>query len=62
MSKDAGHIKIDTVEFPQDKIQILTIEDLFAGRQPQLPFGVDNSTFKKAQKNESKSVSRGLFD
>jgi hypothetical protein len=28
-AKDAGHIKIGDVEFPQDKIQILTVEDLF---------------------------------
>jgi hypothetical protein len=33
-----------------------------AGRQPQLPFNTDNTTFKKAQKNEAKSVSKGLFD
>ena len=61
-AKEAGHIKIDTVEFPQDKIQILTVEDLFAGRQPQLPFNTDNTTFKKAQRNEGKSLSKGLFD
>ncbi len=35
---------------------------LFAGRQPQLPFNTDNTTFKKAQRNQGKSVSKGLFD
>ena len=61
-AKDASHIKIGDVEFPQDKIQILTIEDLFADKKPQLPFNTDNTTFKKAQCNEGKSVSKGLFD
>lgn len=61
-AKNAGHIKINKVEFPQDKIQILTVEDLFSGKKPQLPFSSDNTTFKKAQRNESKNVSKGLFD
>lgn len=61
-AKGAGHIKIGDVEFPQDRIQILTIEDLFAGKQPQLPFSADNTTFKKAKRNENNSVSKGLFD
>lgn len=61
-AKDAGHIKIAEVEFPQDKIQILTVEDLFDDKKPQLPFSSDNTTFKKAQRNENKSVSKGLFD
>ncbi len=61
-AKDAGHIKMDGAEFPMDKIQIITIEDLFNGKQPQLPGAADNQTFKKAQKKESKSSSYGLFD
>lgn len=61
-AKDAGDIKIGDVEFPQDKIQILTVEDLFDEKKPQLPFNTDNTTFKKAQRNEGKSVSKGLFD
>lgn len=61
-AKDAGHIKIGDVAFPQDKIQILTVEDLFADKKPQLPFSSDNTTFKKAQRNEGKSISKGLFD
>ena len=31
------------------KIQILTIEDLFAGKQPNIPL-VDSASFKKAAK------------
>jgi site-specific DNA-methyltransferase (adenine-specific) len=46
-AKDAGHIKMDGTEFPMDKIQIITIEDLFAGKQPQLPGGADNHNAKK---------------
>jgi DNA modification methylase len=61
-AKNAGHIKIAGIEFPQDKIQIITAEDLFEGKQPQLPGAAANDTFKKAQRNESKSVSKGLFD
>ena len=34
------------------KIQILTVDDLFAGRQPQLPF-VDTSVFKRAAKEQA---------
>ena len=45
-----------------DKIQIITIEELFQNKQPQLPGGADNQTFKKAQRKESKGSSYGLFD
>ena len=61
-AKDAGHIKMDGTEFPMDKIQIITIEDLFTGKQPQLPGGADNQTFKKSQRKETKGSSYGLFD
>ena len=36
------------------KIQILTIEDLFAGKRPQIPM-IDPSTFKRAQEEASGS-------
>ncbi len=61
-ARDAGHIKLGNAEFPMDKIQIITIEDLFAGKQPQLPGAAENETFKKAKRNEGKASSRGLFD
>lgn len=61
-AKDAGHVKMDGTEFPMDKMQIITVEDLFAGKQPQLPGAADNQTFKKAQRKESKGSSYGLFD
>lgn len=61
-AKDAGHIKMDGTEFPMDKIQIITIEDLFEGKQPQLPGGADNQTFKRSQRKENKGSSYGLFD
>lgn len=61
-AKDAGHVKMDGVEYPMDKIQIITIEELFQNKQPQLPGGADNQTFKKAQRKESKGSSYGLFD
>ncbi len=61
-AKDAGHIKLGTTEFPMDKIQIITIEDLFANKQPQLPGAAANETFKKAKRNEGKTGSVGLFD
>lgn len=59
-AKSAGHIKINEVESPQDRIQILTIEDLFNGKQPQLPFSADNTMFKKAQRNEGKKCGQGF--
>lgn len=61
-AKEAGHIKIANIEFPTDRIQILTIEELMRGKQPILPGLADNETFKKAKRNEDKAVSRGLFD
>ncbi len=61
-AKEAGHILIDKIGFPIDRIQIITIEELMRGKQPMLPGSVENETFKKAKKNEDKAVSRGLFD
>lgn len=61
-AKEAGHIKIAGIEFPTDRIQIITIEELMRGRQPVLPGLADNETFRKAKRNEDKAVSRGLFD
>ena len=59
-AKAAGHIKIGNVEFGQDKIQITTIEQLMSNHHPNLPNV--SSTFKKAQRKESKSTNFGLFD
>ncbi|MGI8952434.1 MAG: DNA methyltransferase [Chitinophagaceae bacterium] len=61
-AKDAGQIKIAEHEFAIDKIQILTIEDLLQNKQPMLPGGAENETFKKSKRNEDKAVSKGLFD
>ena len=61
-AKDAGHIKMDGAEYPIDKIQIITIEDLFEGKQPQLPGGADNQTFKRSQRKDTEGTSYGLFD
>jgi site-specific DNA-methyltransferase (adenine-specific) len=61
-AKDAGHIKLGAVEFPMDKIQIITIENLFEGKQPQRPGAAENETFKKSKRNEGKASSKGLFD
>jgi DNA modification methylase len=61
-AKEAGHIKIANIEFPTDRIQIITIEELMRGKQPMLPGLADNETFKKAKRNEDKAVSRELFD
>ena len=59
-AKSAGHIKIGEVEFGQDKIQIMTIEQLMSNHHPNLPNV--SSTFKKAQRKESKGTNFGLFD
>ncbi len=61
-AKEAGHIKIGEIEYPIDRIQIITIEQLMNGAQPMLPGMVQNETFKKAKKSEGKGVSKGLFD
>ena len=52
----------DISKWKVDRIQILTVEELMKGKQPQLPGAVQNETFKSAHKNEKKNVSRGLFD
>jgi site-specific DNA-methyltransferase (adenine-specific) len=59
-AKKAGHIKIGGMDTGLDKIQIITVDDLLEAKQPQLPN--ISSTFKKAQKKESKGSSLGLFD
>jgi hypothetical protein len=59
-AKSAGHIKLGMMDTGLDRIQILTIGDLLNGKQPQLPN--ISSTFKKAQRKESKGSSYGLFD
>jgi hypothetical protein len=58
----AGYIKLGATDLPMDKIQIITIEDLFANKQPQLPGAAENESFKKAKRNEGKGTSKGLFD
>lgn len=54
-AKDSGPIRVGDVEFPQDKIQIITVEDLLDHKQPQLPFNAVNKTFKKATRKQTKS-------
>ncbi len=45
-AKNAGKYK----GYQFDRIQIITIEDLFAGKEIKMPGGVDPTTFKKATK------------
>jgi adenine specific DNA methylase Mod len=55
-------VKAGFYETPYGKyptIQILTIEELFSGKKPQMPW-VDPTTFKKAQQ-ESRGEQRNLF-
>ena len=42
------------------KMQILTIEELFAGKKPQIPF-IDTTTFKKAEREEGESGQETLL-
>jgi site-specific DNA-methyltransferase (adenine-specific) len=42
------------------KIQILTIEELFAGKKPQIPF-IDSTVFKKAPKEKSQAKQAKLL-
>ena len=57
-----GHVKMDGTEFPMDKIQIITVEDLFAGKQPQLPGAADNQPLKKHSARRVREAAMGLFD
>ena len=53
MKKEAiksGFYETDFGKYP--KIQILTIEELFAGKKPQIPL-VDPSAFKQAKKEKT---------
>ena len=45
----AGFYQTDYGKFP--KVQILTIEDLFAGKKPHMPW-LDPTTFKKAARED----------
>ncbi|MDG4550767.1 MAG: hypothetical protein P9F19_15820 [Candidatus Contendobacter sp.] len=47
--RGAGLYQTDYGKFP--KIQILTIEDLFAGKKPQMPW-LDPTAFKKAAQED----------
>jgi site-specific DNA-methyltransferase (adenine-specific) len=49
----------ETIYGKYPKIQILTIRELFEGKQPNIPL-VDSSSFKKAPK-ESPGEQAGLF-
>lgn len=61
-ARDAGHIRIDGIEFSIDKIQIITVEELFTNKKPQLPGSAVNQTFKQAKRSKDNAVSQGLFD
>jgi len=61
-AKDAGHTKLGAIEFPMDKIQFLTIEDLFAGKQPQLPGAAENENFKKSNATRARPVRGCLIE
>ena len=52
---------MDGAEYPIDKIQIITIEDLFNGKQPQLPAAADNQTFKKHKRKKVKPAVTGCL-
>ena len=54
----AGYYETLYGKYP--KLQILTIGDLFAGKQPNIPL-VDPSTFKKAPKESDGSEQSALF-
>ena len=54
----AGYYETLYGKYP--KLQILTIGDLFAGKQPNIPL-VDTSTFKKAPKESDGSEQSALF-
>jgi hypothetical protein len=58
-AKSAGYIKIGEVEFGQGKIQVMTIENLMRNQHPNLPNV--SSTFKKALRKESSSISLGCL-
>jgi site-specific DNA-methyltransferase (adenine-specific) len=53
----AGYYETDFGKYP--KIQILTVEELFAGKQPQIPL-VDSSAFKKAAVESTQKQSKLL--
>ena len=59
-AKSAGHIKIANVEFGQEKIQIMTIEQLMSNHHPNLPNV--SSTFKKARRKRGDNTNLALFD
>lgn len=56
----AGFYEVPEYGFKVPKIQILTIQDLFDGRKPQIPM-VDATAFKKAARETGKGKQADLF-
>lgn len=61
-AKAAGTIEIDGFRFQVDKVQIITVEDLFDGRQPMIPGASTNETFKSASRQQEGPKLGKLFD
>lgn len=62
-AKDEGYFREDLFGARFDKIQIMAVEDLLEGKQPDMPRSTETGPFKKAEKAVAKKKGqKGLFD
>jgi len=61
-AKGEGYLRQDLFGTRYDKIQIISVEDLLQGKMPNLPRSTETGPFKKAEKAEKKTKTKGLFD
>ena len=62
-AKGEGYFRPDLFDTRYDRIQIISVEDLLAGKQPNLPHSSETGPFKKAERNtEKKSKDQGKLE
>ena len=61
-AKGEGYFRQDLFDTRFDKIQIISVEDLLAGKLPAFPKTTETGPFKKAEKAVVKKKTKGLFD
>lgn len=61
-AKNEGYFRQDLFGTRFDKIQLISVEDLLEGKQPDLPRSYEVGPFKKAEKADKKIKNKGLFD
>ena len=61
-AKGEGYFRQDLFDTRFDKIQIVSVEELLAGKLPAFPKTTETGPFKKAEKAKNKTKLKNLFD